>query len=332
MSWLKSLGDSIERGFEQIGNELEEFGQDVAKGVQRAAASVNYVEPFERVVQGARDLYVGAEKWITGPSDQPDPRTEVNPAYRRVEGQLFVRGPGDVSDIDWSDIDQGSLGDCYLLASLAAVAKANPDALRRMVRDNGDGTYTVTLNARRLPWEPGKGDFKQVEVTVTAEFPFLGGAHAYAKPTDGGPSSPELWVLVIEKAYASYYGRYAHIENGFPGHAMELITGAPSRSFPPHMLSLQELSRYQQAGYALTVATAPDLELGPFDLPDVTDRDPLYTSKKLIANHAYFIESVDLERGTVTIRNPWGPTNPPIVLTEDQLHRLFADVSLNPTR
>ena len=50
MSWLKSLGDSIGRSLEQIGQELEEFGQGVAKEVQRAASSVNYIEPFERVV------------------------------------------------------------------------------------------------------------------------------------------------------------------------------------------------------------------------------------------------------------------------------------------
>ncbi len=332
MSWLKSIGDSIGKGLEQIGAEIGEFGEGVAKGVQRAAASVNYVEPFERVVQGARDLYVGAEKLFTGASAEPDPRTKVNPDYRQANGQLFVRGTGDTNEIDPNDIKQGRLDDCYFLASLAAVAKANPDAIRRMIRENGDGTYTVTLNVRRLPWESGKGEFKQVEERISGELPFIDTYPAFARPTDGLDSKPELWVPLIEKAYASYYGRYAHIENGFSGHAMEVITGAPSRSLPPHMLSLEDLARYETAGYALTIATKPDLKIGSLELPDITDRDPLFKTGTLVANHVYFVDSVDLEKGTVTIRNPWGPTYAPIELTEDQFHRLFIDVSLNPTR
>ncbi len=332
MSWLKSIGDSIGKGLEQVGAEIGEFAENVVKGVQNAARSVNYVEPFERVVQGARDLYIGVEKSLRGPAAEPDLRTKVKSEYRDTNGQLFVRGPGDANEIDPNDIDQNKLGDCYLLASLAAVAKANPDAIRRMIRDNGDGTYTVTLNVRRLPWEPGKGEFKQVDVKVTDQLAFLDGRLAFAGPADGTTEKPELWVALIEKAYASYYGRFAHIEGGFPAHAMEVITGAPSRAFPPHMLSLEDLARYQNAGYALTFSTTPDLKIGNLEIPDVTDKDPLFKNRTLIANHVYFVDSIDLEKGTVTIRNPWGPSYPPIELTEAQLHRLFVDVSLNPTR
>jgi hypothetical protein len=31
------------------------------------------------------------------------------------------------------------------MSSLAAIAEANPDVIRNMIKDNGDGSYTVTF-------------------------------------------------------------------------------------------------------------------------------------------------------------------------------------------
>jgi calpain-15 len=40
----------------------------------------------------------------------------------------------------------------------------------------------------------------------------------------------ELWVLLMEKAYAKIYGSYATIEGGDPAHALRDLTGAPYES------------------------------------------------------------------------------------------------------
>jgi len=37
---------------------------------------------------------------------------------------------------------------------------------------------------------------------------------------------PELWVLLLEKAYAKLYGAYDKIEGGFAGEALRDLTGA----------------------------------------------------------------------------------------------------------
>ena len=37
----------------------------------------------------------------------------------------------------------------------------------------------------------------------------------------------ELWVLLLEKAYAKLYGSYDKIESGLAGHAIHDLTGAP---------------------------------------------------------------------------------------------------------
>lgn len=52
----------------------------------------------------------------------------------------------------------------------------------------------------------------------------------------GGPvfsraNGNELWVLMLEKAYAKIYGSYHKIESGLSSCALKDLTGAPSEYF-----------------------------------------------------------------------------------------------------
>ena len=40
-------------------------------------------------------------------------------------------------------------------------------------------------------------------------------------------NGPELWVLLLEKAYAKVYGSFENIEGGNPAVALRDLTGAP---------------------------------------------------------------------------------------------------------
>lgn len=75
------------------------------------------------------------------------------------------------------DVAQGGAGDCYLLASLAAVAQQRPEVIEKMVRENDDGTVTVRVRDRKITLTP--------DVTDT-----------YASDERAS------WVPLVEKAYA----------------------------------------------------------------------------------------------------------------------------------
>lgn len=88
------------------------------------------------------------------------------------------------------DVFQGSVGDCYYVASVAAIADANPEFIRRMVVDLGDGTYAVRFYRNAVP------TFVRVDADLWVE----NGTPKYAKLGQEG----SIWVPIVEKAYCFF--------------------------------------------------------------------------------------------------------------------------------
>jgi hypothetical protein len=215
---------------------------------------------------------------------------------------LFVKGTGDVDAVSFNDIDQEQVGDCFLLGSLAAVARQDPQRIRDMVVDNGNGTYTVTFKEQR--WV-GVGfgmhlEYADVPITVTADFPGGLAGNGHAKTGDTGWGTVEIWPLVVEKAYGQYLtcqGPYGALDRGGSSrNALEMLTGRPATSggFPSAGLggteSFDTLLADFQAGKAITVCT------------DAKDRT-------LVKDHCYAVSNVYRDaNGTqwVELYNPWG--------------------------
>jgi hypothetical protein len=231
--------------------------------------------------------------------------------YEDLAGDLFIRGEDD-NDIHPSDIDQQGLGDCYLLASLAEIAQQNPELIRDVVRPNDNGTFTVTFF----------DDGDPVEIVVGPHIPADDGSTVFAGPGDepDGEENPELWVMLIEKAYAQYHGSYGEIEGGYTNEALEHLTGSESDRSDPDDVSIESLNEALDGGSAITVETLSS---------DDGEKKQLYEDSELYASHAYYVTDIDEEAGTVTIRNPWGTSAGETVLTMEEFQDNLNAVVVN---
>lgn len=120
-------------------------------------------------------------------------------AIMPIHGSVFVDGASPY------DVRQTVLGDCYLLASLAAIAHTHPEIIEGMISRAGGyhDSYVVRFPRGSDP------------VRVTNLFPARitrytrddGTLSRVASPMYGQSTTPgELWVSILEKAFTAAYG------------------------------------------------------------------------------------------------------------------------------
>ena len=248
--------------------------------------------------------------WIFGCSSIPD----VD--YGEVDGELFVDGGGDASNIDASDVNQGGIGDCYYLASVAAISRQDPDRIKNMMRQNDDGTISVDFNKKKHWWEFWKDDFSKKTVTVDNTFPLdKNGNPVFAQFGDQASNGKlETWVMAMEKAYAQFHGDYNDIASGgWPEDAMEQLTGKKSQKFSASSVTLEQFADWDKKGYAITMASKSSV-----------------SNKDVVGGHAYYYKGVDLDKKTISLGNPWGYNHATLSLEEFQKN--YSYVAINPIK
>jgi hypothetical protein len=130
--------------------------------------------------------------------------------------QLFAGG------IEPGDICQGALGDCWLLAALAALSE-QPHYIRRIFLTgqlNPRGKYNLRL------YDPPSRAW--ITVIVDDRIPCSAGTK---RPKFSNPKGNEAWTLLIEKGFAKYQKSYANIEGGFMLYALNVFTGCSVAHF-----------------------------------------------------------------------------------------------------
>lgn len=114
-----------------------------------------------------------------------------------------------------SDIEQGALGNCWLMAALALITE-RPRVLQHILLTktiNNEGVYLVRLCHNGL-WKT---------IIVDDFFPCTyHRSLAFSQAT-----RHQLFVPLIEKACAKLYGSYANLTGGRILEGLQLLTGAP---------------------------------------------------------------------------------------------------------
>lgn len=250
---------------------------------------------------------------------------------------LFQKEDLDADAVDPSDIRQGMLGDCHVLASLAAIAQtaAGRAMIRSAVVENKNDagavtSYTVTLHA---PEGHVFGQTTYRDVPVTVDGPYVIG-HAETR-SDG--SHNEIWPLVVEKACAKYLGGYNKLgHGGTAAAAMTLLTGRETTSmsllWPDRLAKAYEATDLQgDLANGKIVVLSTRANLGAATGRDAwTGQNQLTTDTRgLVSNHAYFVKGTESRDGKllVNLGNPWGDTDPAPV-PFDELTTWFSDVSV----
>ncbi|MES2642616.1 MAG: C2 family cysteine protease [Myxococcota bacterium] len=215
-------------------------------GKGRAAAEVADGSPAKvlqvsgsRIKVSVRDGEKNVEGWVDGAvfSDQPT-LTRDEDDNKLADDFVYSKVEGDHSPVDpkGKDTAQGAAGDCFLIASMAAVANASPGAIKDMVKyDAKKGTYTV-----RFYEEQGRGASKPVYIEVDGYLPTEKGNRK--DPSYAGDEGGVMWSAIIEKAYAKWKGGYDVIGEGGTGEeAMAELTGVRSVNKRPSSMKADEV-------------------------------------------------------------------------------------------
>lgn len=224
----------------------------------------------------------------------PDQKTE----FKEIQGTAFVKGDSDTDEVDPNDVTQGKLGDCYLCAAMIAVARARPERIKQMIKKKSDGTYDVTLQTGTFWLSPEV-------INVDSTFPTIAGEPVYAGKGDiSAKEGPELWGMLIEKAYAKSKGSYKAIVDGNAGEAVRTLTGGVGKTYNVEdyvpIAIAQKIDAALKDHKAVICNTAAMAE----------DETPEYSKERakagVVAHHSYLPIAVDVENETLDLQNPWG--------------------------
>ena len=184
-------------------------------------------------------------------------------------------------------IQQGSLGDCVLESSLVSLAAKHPEKIKEMIKDNKNGTYTVTF-------APGHA------FTVSA--PTNGELAVANRSGQNG-----MWPIIIEKAYSQY------MLQRNPGELNEHILGIDGLNIADTLSHLTN-----RPAEALTDLRTSARPVADFLSRHLSKNDPVIAGTReyldgdtpdgFPGGHAFAALGFDptgANGGTVTLRNPW---------------------------
>lgn len=162
-------------------------------------------------------------------------------------GKIAIKGKKDSKDVDPNDVNQGNLGDCYFLASVASMATTpnffygNKDSVITIVHPDikkaKKGQKVGDIDMKKiqyfsvrmyLPLDAKDGSRTPVNVLVYPSKDLIGSSQLkYAQKADSG----ELWVAIVERAFAEIRGGYDQLNGGFAEEGYALLMNKTTEDF-----------------------------------------------------------------------------------------------------
>ncbi|XP_016303577.1 calpain-3-like [Sinocyclocheilus anshuiensis] len=209
-----------------------------------------------------------------------------------------------------TDICQGDLGDCWLLAAIACLT-LNDIVLKRVVPHDQSFTENYAGIFHFQFWRYGEW----VDVVVDDRLPTYKNQLVF---TRSGQKN-EFWSALLEKAYAKLHGSYEALKGGNSLEAMEDFTGGLTEFYeiteaPKELYNIMRkaLKRGSLMSCAIDVL--------------VPTAQRTKTASGLVTGHAYSVTGVeqgkrkdgkDLMIRLVRVRDPWGVAPPPACKSND---------------
>lgn len=193
------------------------------------------------------------------------------------------------------DITQGMLGDCWLLAAVAALCQYE-GLLYQVVPPDQSFTKDYFGLIRFRFWQYGRWE----EVVVDDRLPTYNNKLVFLHSAQNN----EFWSALLEKAYAKLCGSYEALKGGQTSEAMEDFTGGVTEVFdtskpPPKFFKLLMKAQERQSLMCCSIEAKPNEIEAKLD-------------NGLIKGHAYSITSVSKAKcrgqdvDLIRVRNPWG--------------------------
>lgn len=238
-------------------------------------------------------------KWFLG-LDHPalpnlkysDTGNSIPVHYQLAAGTLFGSG------IQYSDIMQGGIADCFLMAPLEATALQAPSIIGSMFIDNGDGTFTVRFYNNTWP------DYVTVDRYLPAD---TNGKYVAANQSlNVSDTNNKLWVALAEKAYAQLD------ESGWTRGAGQQVNTYDSLNLGDQKIAASQITGYSSFvptsdhGFPPTTASLiSDFQKGRIILLG-TNSISSQVAANVVANHVYpMISYINSSGGLLVLDNPW---------------------------